>query len=228
MNAADYNKRELEQGRLTWEQLAVVCEYADVARLKTNVKGGALSWARITECVTTFQRKRSLSADGKAGETTRARIKIPLALGLTNTVVPVLSIEDCYKPWDGPAVRQPRNRAEVIEMFGDPGTIVENKAWTRKHLVECHEKNGNRLPGVPAKWWVSVHRVVEPYLRSRGLRTIDMLVASHDDDDHAGGAASVSMLLSVQQRVASGRALDRLGHVRPCRALPLCQSMVTK
>jgi competence protein ComEC len=60
--------------------------------------------------------------------------------------------------------------------------------------------------------------VVEPYLRSRGLRKIDMLVASHDDDDHAGGAASVSMLLSVQQRVASGRALDRLGHVRPCRA----------
>ena len=30
--------------------------------------------------------------------------------------------------------------------------------------------------------------VVEPYLRSRGVRTIDMLVASHDDDDHAGGA----------------------------------------
>jgi competence protein ComEC len=60
--------------------------------------------------------------------------------------------------------------------------------------------------------------VVEPYLRSRGVRTIDMLVASHDDDDHAGGAASVAQMLSVNERVASGRALDPLGHVRPCRA----------
>jgi competence protein ComEC len=60
--------------------------------------------------------------------------------------------------------------------------------------------------------------VVEPYLRSRGVRTVDMLVASHDDDDHAGGAASVSTLLRVQERVASGRALDRLGRVRTCRA----------
>jgi competence protein ComEC len=60
--------------------------------------------------------------------------------------------------------------------------------------------------------------VVEPYLRSRGVRTIDMLVASHDDDDHAGGAASVAQMLNVNERVASGRALDPLGHVRHCRA----------
>ena len=60
--------------------------------------------------------------------------------------------------------------------------------------------------------------VVEPYLRSRGVRTVDMLVASHDDDDHAGGAASVAQLLRVQERVASGRALDPLGGVQPCRA----------
>ena len=60
--------------------------------------------------------------------------------------------------------------------------------------------------------------VVEPYLRSRGVRAIDMLVASHDDGDHAGGAASVAQLLRVQQRVASGRALDPLGGVQPCRA----------
>jgi len=174
MNAADYNKRELEQGRLTWAQLAVLCEYADPARVKTNVAGGALTWARIAECVTTFQRKRGLNADGMAGETTRARIKLPGDALPPTTVVPVLSIEDCYKPWDGPALRQPRNRKEVIEMFGDPGTVVENKAWTRANLVECHEKNGNRLPGVPAKWWVSVHRVVEPYLRE-ALRRVQIV-----------------------------------------------------
>ena len=60
--------------------------------------------------------------------------------------------------------------------------------------------------------------VVEPYLRSRGVRTVDMLVASHDDGDHAGGAASLQQLLSVRELVASGHALDPLGHVRPCRA----------
>ncbi len=60
--------------------------------------------------------------------------------------------------------------------------------------------------------------VVEPYLRSRGVREVDMLVASHDDDDHAGGAASIAQLLRVRERVASGRALDPLGHVQRCRA----------
>ncbi len=60
--------------------------------------------------------------------------------------------------------------------------------------------------------------VVEPYLRSRGVRSIDMMVASHDDDDHAGGAASVAQLLRVRERVASGHALDPLGRVHPCRA----------
>jgi competence protein ComEC len=60
--------------------------------------------------------------------------------------------------------------------------------------------------------------VVEPYLRSRGMGRVDLLVASHDDDDHVGGAASVSALLDVRARVASGRALDALGPVMRCRA----------
>ncbi len=59
---------------------------------------------------------------------------------------------------------------------------------------------------------------VEPYLRHRGLRRIDMLVASHDDNDHAGGAASVATLVPVTRLVASGRALDGLGRVERCRA----------
>ena len=34
-------------------------------------------------------------------------------------------------------------------------------------------------------------RVVSPYLKSRGVSKIDMLVVSHDDNDHAGGAVSI-------------------------------------
>jgi len=59
--------------------------------------------------------------------------------------------------------------------------------------------------------------VVEPYLRHRGLRRVDMLVASHDDLDHAGGAASVEKLLPVEARVASGSVLDALGPTVRCR-----------
>lgn len=60
--------------------------------------------------------------------------------------------------------------------------------------------------------------VVEPFLRSRGTRRVDVLVASHDDSDHVGGAASIANLVGVSERVASGSALDSLGPVRPCRA----------
>jgi competence protein ComEC len=58
---------------------------------------------------------------------------------------------------------------------------------------------------------------VEPFLRHRGLRQIDVLVASHDDLDHAGGAASVAGLVPVRRLVASGHALDTVGAVESCR-----------
>jgi competence protein ComEC len=57
---------------------------------------------------------------------------------------------------------------------------------------------------------------VEPFLRHRGLRQVDVLVASHDDLDHAGGAASVAGLVPVRRLVASGAALDAVGAVEPC------------
>jgi len=58
---------------------------------------------------------------------------------------------------------------------------------------------------------------VAPYLRHRGLRRVDVLVASHDDLDHAGGAGSVADLVPVKRRVASGTALDAFGQVERCR-----------
>jgi competence protein ComEC len=57
---------------------------------------------------------------------------------------------------------------------------------------------------------------VEPYLRARGLRHVDLLVASHDDLDHAGGAASLAGLVPVARLAASGQALDALGAVERC------------
>jgi competence protein ComEC len=57
---------------------------------------------------------------------------------------------------------------------------------------------------------------VEPYLRHRGVRRIDVLVASHDDNDHAGGAAALARTFPVGRLVASGHALRPLGAVEPC------------
>ena len=40
--------------------------------------------------------------------------------------------------------------------------------------------------------------VVVPVLRRRGVASIDMLVVSHSDNDHAGGADSVLALMEVR------------------------------
>ena len=55
--------------------------------------------------------------------------------------------------------------------------------------------------------------VVLPFLRSQGIPKVDMLIVSHGDNDHIGGAASVlksipvrQVVSSVPQRFAPGRA----------------------
>ena len=40
--------------------------------------------------------------------------------------------------------------------------------------------------------------VVVPFLKSRGIRTVDRVVVSHDDDDHKGGAGSVLALMNAR------------------------------
>jgi competence protein ComEC len=55
-----------------------------------------------------------------------------------------------------------------------------------------------------------------PYLAHRGVRAIDLLVVSHDDADHAGGAASLMATIPVHARAASGAALGHDGVFR-CR-----------
>jgi competence protein ComEC len=57
---------------------------------------------------------------------------------------------------------------------------------------------------------------VEPYLRHRGRRGIDMLVASHDDLDHVGGAVTLASRIPVGRRVGSGHALETLGPAERC------------
>ncbi len=49
----------------------------------------------------------------------------------------------------------------------------------------------------------SGNRIIAPYLRSMGVRALDMLVISHVDKDHEGGAASVLAALPVEMLKSS-------------------------
>ncbi|WP_322024927.1 DNA internalization-related competence protein ComEC/Rec2 [Burkholderia sp. BCC1977] len=53
-------------------------------------------------------------------------------------------------------------------------------------------------------------RIVAPALRARGIRTIDSLVLSHADADHAGGAAAVYAAAEVRQLLAGIAPRHRL------------------
>ena len=51
--------------------------------------------------------------------------------------------------------------------------------------------------------------VLLPFLRHRGVETIDLLIISHGDGDHIGGA--VSLLEAFPETPVLGRGIDRLG-----------------
>src|SRR5512134_317372 len=53
-------------------------------------------------------------------------------------------------------------------------------------------------------------RTIVPYLRAAGVRRLDGLIVSHDDDDHWGGAASVLQALPVEWLLTSLPDLDPL------------------
>ena len=57
-------------------------------------------------------------------------------------------------------------------------------------------------------------RVVVPYLRSLGIGQVDVMMVTHRDSDHAGGAASVRSALQVDKVFSSTGETD----AEPCRA----------
>jgi competence protein ComEC len=54
---------------------------------------------------------------------------------------------------------------------------------------------------------------VAPFLVERGVRVLDAMIVSHDDNDHSGGALSVAEAVPVTQRITGGR-----GEGEPCIA----------
>jgi hypothetical protein len=121
---------------------------------------GTLTWEMITELGRFWQQGHGLEVDGFIGAQTAATI-VPVV------TPPVFSPGRLWEPWDGPLSKQPRSRSEIYEMFGNPGTTAPSASWERANLVELH--GSTRLPGVSEKWYVKLHKLVEPYARE-GLR----------------------------------------------------------
>jgi competence protein ComEC len=53
-------------------------------------------------------------------------------------------------------------------------------------------------------------RIIVPYLRAVGVRRLDGMIVSHDDDDHSGGAASVLQAVPVEWLLTTLPDLDPL------------------
>lgn len=90
-----------------------------------------------------------------------------------------------FAPFDGPLEHRPKNLAEVIATFGDPGVkqLEPLAAWAHANIVECHEhETGPRgrppMPGATAQFYFQCHRLAEPYMRE-ALARCEQVAAGH-------------------------------------------------
>ena len=59
--------------------------------------------------------------------------------------------------------------------------------------------------------------VILPYLRSEGVRALNMMVISHGDNDHSAGVNTILQSIEVEELLKGGN-MPRLGAARICRA----------
>ena len=53
-------------------------------------------------------------------------------------------------------------------------------------------------------------RIVLPYLRYLGIRSLDMLLLSHGHHDHAGGAAAVAKNIPIRRLILLRNSLQQI------------------
>ena len=127
---------------------------------------------------------------------------LPLPWRLRALAVPLML------PLLWPAVsRPPLGQFELVAADVGQGTAVLLR--TRNHLL-VYDTGPQYMPGADAG-----ARVLLPLLRARGERAVDLLVISHRDSDHVGGAASLVAGLPV------GALMSSLREDHPLRATGL-------
>jgi len=94
-------------------------------------------------------------------------------------------------------------RAEPVE----PGAFTLSVIDVGQGLAAVVETSDHVLLFDSGPQWrggtVAARVSLLPYLRSRGVRRIDRLVLSHDDQDHAGGARLIAGAIAVEHTLAS-------------------------
>ena len=86
----------------------------------------------------------------------------------------------------------------------DVGQGLSVVAQTRHHAL-LYDTGPAFGPGAD-----SGNRIIVPYLRAAGVRSLDGMVVSHDNADHTGGAASVLQALPVAWLLSSLHDMDPL------------------
>lgn len=93
-------------------------------------------------------------------------------------------------------------RAPVVE----PGAFMLVVIDVGQGLAAVVETAGHTLVFDTGPRWrggtVAARISLLPYLRARGIRRIDRLVVSHDDQDHAGGAPLIAAAMNVARTLA--------------------------
>ncbi len=84
------------------------------------------------------------------------------------------------------ALPDPRLTVTALNV-GRGGSLLVSFPGGGSMLVDC----GSRLRGEAGE------RIVVPFLRSRGIRAIDLLVLTHPHEDHTGGAGAVLRAMKV-------------------------------
>lgn len=77
---------------------------------------------------------------------------------------------------------------------GDCAVVVTSQSWNQRSKVIVFDTGG-------LKNYSTGSKILAPFLRTLGKREIDMLVLSHYDFDHVGGAADLSRICSAKQVV---------------------------
>lgn len=128
-----------------------------IAYNNKQMAAGAFTDEMVAVLVAAWQSTHGLSADGFCGPATQAS----LTTLIDDRSDPPPST---WAPFDGPLKKQPANRTEVYEIFGNPGVGAVDGAWEKANILTSRD-----MPGIPSKWYFQCHKLVEPYMRE-GLR----------------------------------------------------------
>ena len=116
--------------------------------------------------------------------------------------------------WRPPPVADGAARVTILDVGQGLSVVVETRRYSLVYDAGPSFRTGSDTGQL----------VVVPFLRAHGIRTLDHLVVSHDDDDHKGGASSVLALLPTRSlSVGPSLPVDEFGAAGTSRDVQTCR-----